>query len=546
MSQSLRVALAQLNFCVGAVAENTDKIIQASRLARGQADLIVFPELALSGYPAEDLLLRPDFLVQCVQARQTIQDAVQGIDIVLGHPSCDDDHLYNTASYLRDGELFATYHKRALPNYLVFDEKRYFHSGNQPCVVTVNGVRVGITICEDLWEGWPLRDTVEHGAQLLLNINASPYHSGKRHQREELIRDHCRELKRGIVYVNLVGGQDELVFDGGSMVVLGDASIAVRCGEFNETVAIVELQVDGDDLRISSSPASVEPLDTMAGIYQALQLGLKDYVRKSGFNSVVLGLSGGIDSALVLALAVDALGADAVTAVMMPSRYTSDISLRDAATMASTLGVDYRIIAIEPMFKAFMQNLAFDLQLDATNPQHVSAENIQARVRGIVVMAMANRFGKLVLATGNKSEMAVGYATLYGDMAGAYAPIKDVKKTLVYRLAVFRNRQSAVIPERVIERAPSAELAAGQTDQDSLPDYDVLDAIIEAYIEEDVSVEEIVASGIAEHTVNKVVRMIVVNEYKRRQSAPGVRITKRAFGKDRRYPIVNGFNLEGS
>jgi NAD+ synthase (glutamine-hydrolysing) len=534
----LRLLVAQLNLLVGDVDANRDKIISAARAARDgqEVDLLVFPELTLTGYPPEDLLLRPELVLRTQAALAQIAAESQGIALILGYPKAAVGGLFNVAGLIADGRVVAEYAKQLLPNYSVFDEKRYFQPGHTPCVLDFKGTRIGLTVCEDIWEEGPTRQTVEAGAELLININASPYHTGKGPERETLVQMRAREHGVSILYANLVGGQDELVFDGGSFVVDATGSLTQRAPFFEEASLPVDIEL-GD--RPQPLPSVVAPVpEEEEAVYRALVLGVRDYVRKNGFHGAVLGLSGGIDSALTLAVAVDALGPEQVEVVLMPSRYTADMSVEDALEQAQILGVDSSVIPIEPAFEAFLGMLEEEF---AGTEVDVTEENIQARCRGIVLMAISNKKGKILLTTGNKSEMAVGYATLYGDMAGGFAPLKDLFKTWVYRLARYRNRLSRVIPESVIVRAPSAELRADQTDQDILPDYDLLDAVLERYVEDDESVPDIVAEGYPEAEVRRVARMVDRNEYKRRQAPPGVRITCRAFGRDRRYPITSGF-----
>ncbi|MCK9637105.1 MAG: NAD+ synthase [Methylobacter tundripaludum] len=532
---TLKIALAQTNFLVGDIAANVDNIARAAIHARDElgAEMIVFPELSLTGYPAEDLLLRADFITEANNALYQLADRVEGIALIVGFPERDGDKLYNSAAVLHQGAIVACYRKRALPNYGVFDEQRYFTAGNQPCVFEFNGTFIGLTICEDVWRQGIIEDNKEAGAELLLTLNASPFNSGKIHQREAIICSQVKAAKIPLVYVNQVGGQDELIFDGASFVVDADGEVVFRAEEFKEQLSVVEF--DG------SHPAksTCAPLyNEISSEYQALVLGIKDYVRKNGFQGAILGLSGGIDSALVLALAVDALGADKVEAVLLPSRYTQDMSNEDAVLEAKALGVHYHTIPIEPAVNAFTGMLA---DIFAGTAKDATEENIQARCRGVILMALSNKQGKLLLTTGNKSEMSVGYATLYGDMSGGFAPIKDVPKLLVYRLARYRNTLSQVIPERVIIRPPSAELAPDQVDADSLPPYDVLDPILERYIERDQSADQIIAAGFRREDVARAISLVDRNEYKRRQSPPGIRITSRAFGRDRRYPITSGY-----
>jgi NAD+ synthase (glutamine-hydrolysing) len=471
-------------------------------------------------------------------ALSRIADRVSGIHIILGYPAIRDGVRYNAAGVYLDGERLAEYHKHLLPNYSVFDEKRYFEPGGDACVVSISGIPVGITLCEDIWYPRPAAAAKQAGARLLLNLNASPFHRGKAPEREGLVAKRARENNLTIVYVNLVGGQDELVFDGGSFVVDANGMVTQRSDFFIETQSVAAFNLPSDnppepmlDL-VTPHPGEEE------AVYRALVLGVRDYVTKNGFNGAVIGLSGGIDSALTLAVAVDALGADRVEAVLMPSRYTADMSVEDAQLQADRQGVAHRLITIEPAFQTFLDMLEPEFR---QLPPDATEENIQARCRGIVLMAISNKTGRMLLTTGNKSEMSVGYATLYGDMAGGFAPIKDVPKTLVYELARWRNQGNEVIPARVIERPPSAELRPDQQDTDSLPPYDILDPVLQHYVEHDLSVDEIIAEGFDGDTVRRVTRMVDNNEYKRRQAPPGVRITRRAFGRDRRYPITSGF-----
>jgi NAD+ synthase (glutamine-hydrolysing) len=534
----LRVVMAQLNLLVGDIPGNTEKIVAAAREARDRwrADAIVFPELTVTGYPPEDLLLRPGFVGQVEPAMRRLCAEIQGITAIVGYPAATPEGLRNSAAVIADGGIQAVYHKQCLPNYSVFDEKRYFVAGTEPLVFELKGARVGVTICEDVWQAGPARQAAEAGAQLLLNLNASPFHAGKSRLRLEILRQRAVENGLSILYTNLVGGQDELVFDGDSQVVNGRGELTQRAPLCVEGLYPVDFSV-GATVEPRPGEIASEPAEE-AAIYQAIVLGVRDYVNKNGFPGAVLGLSGGIDSALTLAIAVDALGSERVEAVLMPSRYTAEMSNSDAEQEARALGVKYHLMPIEPAFESFLGILQPVL---AGLPPDSTEENIQARCRGVILMAISNKTGKLVLTTGNKSETAVGYSTLYGDMAGGFAPIKDVLKMMVYRLAVYRNSLSPVIPQRVLDRPPSAELRPDQTDQDSLPPYDLLDAILQAYVEEDHSVEELVAAGYDRATVERVARLVIVNEYKRRQAAPGVRITPRAFGRDRRYPITSGF-----
>lgn len=539
-SQSLHLVLAQCNFTVGAIRDNTRLIIEAIDEARRehQPDLIIFPELAITSYPPEDLLLRPGLRRRVQKALDQIIAASHGVGIAIGLPEYEEGRLYNSCFVIGNGEIRARYRKQVLPNYGVFDEKRYFTAGQDACIVPLNGIATAFTICEDVWQPEPARQARDAGALLLININASPYHTDKLSVRQEVLRQRINETGLNIVYVNLVGGQDELVFDGGSMVMDNHGRLIWSGAQFESGLYPLTINVSGDTIQVADA-TSYTTLPPVENIYRALQLGIHDYVHKNGFNGVVIGLSGGIDSALTLALAVDALGADNIETLFMPSRYTADISFADAREMARILNVKYHELSIEAPFEAFLgvlQPLLKDMPADTTE------ENIQARCRGILLMAVSNKTGKMVLATGNKSEMAVGYATLYGDMAGGFAPLKDVSKTLVYQLSRWRNEQDYVIPQRIIDRPPSAELRPDQRDDQALPAYDVLDPILERYIERDQSPEEIVAAGFDSDLVNQIVRLVDRNEYKRRQAAPGVRISERAFGRDRRYPITSGYD----
>jgi NAD+ synthetase len=530
----MKIAIAQLNVTVGDLDGNAAKISDAARRAKAAgASLLLTTELALSGYPPEDLLLRDDFFRACDRVFQRLIAEVNGITLVLGHPHQIGGKRYNAASVIRDGKIIATYLKRTLPNYTVFDEERYFDSGDAPCVFEHEGVRVGINICADVWEEPAARAARDAGAQLLLVLNASPYHVNKQLTRYEVVRERIGKTGMAVVYANQVGGQDELVFDGASFAVDGRGELTHQFPAFKEVVALVEL-AGGMPKKGEIAPVTTLEQD----VYAALTMGVRDYLGKNGFPGALLGLSGGIDSALTLAVAVDALGADKVHAVMMPSQYTAGMSCEDAKAQAQIMGAKYSEIEIRPMFDSFRTALADEFR---GLKEDVTEENLQARIRGTLLMAMSNKTGAIVLTTGNKSEMGTGYATLYGDMAGGFAVLKDIKKTLVYRLCEYRNALSPVIPRRVIERPPSAELRPDQKDQDSLPPYDVLDAIMEAYVEQYRSPQEIVAMGFAQADVDKVVRLLRISEYKRRQAPVGIRITNRGFGKDWRYPITNKF-----
>ncbi len=539
---TLNILMAQLNTHVGDFEGNTDKVIDAIQRAQAHcADpVIVFPELTLSGYPPEDLLLRPSIELRIEQSLARLCAAMRGAAYaVVGYPRREEGRLYNVAGVLHRGEIIAEYRKQSLPNYQVFDEKRYFEPGHAPCVVDILGVRVGLSICEDIWEEAPTRQVAAAGADLLLNINSSPYHRGKRHERWELVGRRAREAGMPIVYVNQVGGQDELVFDGGSFAVDADGEVVAAAPNFEEGDYWLAAAFDAGAATLSG-PSVAEPLGELEATWRALVLGVRDYVDKNGFPGVVLGLSGGVDSALTLAVAVDALGPGRVEAVMMPFRYTSRMSVEDAAEQARNLGVNYKVISIEPLYDAFMASLADEF---AGLAPDTTEENLQARCRGVLLMSISNKKGFLVLTTGNKSEMAVGYSTLYGDMAGGFDVLKDVPKTLVFELCRHRNSRGPCIPQRVIDRPPSAELAPDQKDEDSLPPYDVLDRILEMYVERDMSAEAIIAAGMDRDQVFRVVRLVDLNEYKRRQAPIGVRITKRGFGRDRRYPITSGWKI---
>lgn len=539
MSERLRIVVAQLNLVVGDVFGNTQSIIDAALEARDcyQADLILFPELAITGYPPEDLLLRPGLQRRVAKALAQLK-AVEGIGMVVGYPeSMPDGRMYNAASFIAEGDIQATYHKQQLPNHSVFDEKRYFNAGEAATVFDLKGMKIALSICEDMWHSGVMAQSAAAGAQLMLTLNASPFHAEKWHEREAELRKRQQEAALPIVYCNLVGGQDELVFDGQSFVLNGQGEVVQRAPALESGLYVVEFEPGTG--QVSAEPSQcVQPMAPVASIYQTIVLGVRDYINKNGFDGAVIGLSGGVDSALVLAIACDAIGADKVEGVRMPSRYTADMSLEDAQLEADALGAACGTIAIEPAFETFLDLLSDEF---AGKPVDATEENIQARCRGIILMAISNKKRKILLTTGNKSEMAVGYCTLYGDMAGGFAPIKDVPKTMVYRLCEYRNSISPVIPQRVLDRPPSAELAPDQKDEDSLPPYDVLDAILEMYIEQDVCAEDIIAAGFNEEDVNRAVHLVNLNEYKRRQAPPGVRISRRAFGRDRRYPIVSGY-----
>jgi NAD+ synthase (glutamine-hydrolysing) len=529
----MKIAVAQINTTVGDFPGNAERIRRAVDAARAKgAGLVVTPELALSGYPPEDLLLRDDFNDQCMAELQKLATYCLDVAVIVGHPYREGRTRYNAASLLRHGRIEQIYFKQRLPNYQVFDEKRYFEPGNRPCVFEIEGRRIGLTICEDLWFPEPAAQAKAAGAELLVSINASPFNRNKLAERYQVMGARVKENGLPILYVHWTGGQDELVFDGASFALDGAGALTYQAETFRDAVDIVDFE--GNAARGPIAP----PLTEEEVIYRALMVGVRDYVDKNGFPGVILGLSGGIDSALVLAICVDALGAERVRAVMMPSDYTAQMSLDDAREMAKIHGVQYEEILIKPMFDAFRAALAPSF---AGRAEDKTEENLQSRIRGTMLMALSNKFGSIVVTTGNKSEMATGYATLYGDMAGGFAVIKDIVKTLVYRISNWRNSKGRVIPQRVIDRAPSAELAPNQTDQDSLPPYEVLDAVVERYMERDMTPEAIAGLGYGLEAVQQVVRLIRVNEYKRRHAPPGVRITPRSFGKDWRYPITSGF-----
>ena len=539
MSNPIRVALAQINPLLGDCIGNAEQIYQAAEAAHAQgASLVLTPELVLTGYPPEDLLLRPAFIADTQKVLDHLCQRLavfEGLAVVVGHPSQDPVGLHNTASVLQDGKVIAHYYKQVLPNNEVFDEKRYFVSGNTSCVFSHLGLKLGLLLCEDIWHAEPAANARANGAELLLVMNASPYHLEKDNTRLAVLKERTQATGLAVVYLNMVGGQDELVFDGGSCALNSKGELVMAMPQFKEALTVLSIQ-NGQPLHGEITP----PLALEAQVYSALVMGTRDYVCKNRFPGVIIGLSGGVDSALVLAIAVDALGADHVRAVMMPSPYTAEISWIDARELAKNLGVQYDEIPISQPVDAIegvLQEQFANRTPDATE------ENIQARVRGTLLMALSNKTGRLVLTTGNKSEMAVGYCTLYGDMAGGFAVIKDIAKTLVYKLCHYRNQIQPVIPERILTRAPSAELRPNQTDQDSLPPYEVLDAILMRYMEQNQSSAEIIAAGFQSAAVFKVTHLIQLNEYKRRQAPPGVRITARAFGRDWRYPITSGAKL---
>ena len=568
--RSLRMAMAQINPTVGDIVGNTALIkawIKDAR--RAKADIVAFPELCIPGYPPEDLLLKPQFVAANLRALDEVIKASHGLTTIVGFVDKTAD-IHNAAAIICDGELKGVYHKQYLPNYAVFDEFRYFDAGQRAPVFKLGDVVIGVNICEDIWyPGGPTQEQALAGAQLIINISASPYHAGKQHARERMLATRAEDNAVALAYVNLVGGQDELVFDGHSLVIDERGELLARGKAFEEDFIVVDLNaervfnerlhdprrrqerllnpaVEQIVLRETALPAKTDKAQAVLGetpgrveeVYRALVLGTRDYVRKNGFKSAVIGLSGGVDSALVACVAVDALGADNVTCVFMPTRYSSSESGRDAEQLAKNLGCHYHVVTIEETFNQYLAMLA---PVFGNTPMGVAEENIQARIRGNILMALSNKFGALVLSTGNKSEMSVGYCTLYGDMCGGFAVIKDVPKTLVYDLCHWLNRDGELIPDYIITRPPSAELRPDQKDTDSLPPYDVLDAILERYVEEDLSLEAIIAEGFDAELVRRIARLVDINEYKRRQAAPGVRITTRAFGRDRRMPLTNQF-----
>lgn len=537
----MTIWLAQLNFIVGDIISNTKKIIETiDHAEKKEVDLIVFPELAITGYPPEDLLLRHDFIDSVERGLKKIQEKTENIAIILGHPHKAEGVLYNAASFFYKKKRPLIYYKQCLPNYAVFDEKRYFSKGNKAGIFNFNEFKIGLNICEDLWHADTAQQAKKGGAELLISLNASPFHQEQPQKRLDVLTERIHETGLPILYVNLVGGQDELIFDGNSLVLDAQGKILIEGRDFHEDILSVNLKRTHDTLLIHS-PGQAKPKrkSSIKNIYEALVLGTRDYIKKNHFSGALIGLSGGIDSALTLAIASDALGSDSVQAVMMPSPYTSTLSLICAEEQAHKMNIQYRVISIISIFYAFLESLKSTFKHYASD---ITEENLQARCRAVLLMALSNKTKQIVLTTNNKSEMATGYSTLYGDMAGGFAPLKDVYKTEVYKLAHYRNQLSSIIPQAVIERPPTAELAPNQTDQDTLPPYEILDQILKAYIESDRSIFEIVKMGFSEATVKKVVERIHRNEYKRGQSPRGIRITQRAFGKDWRWPITSGFN----
>ena len=541
MTKKISIALAQLDFVVGDISGNTELIIETSKKAKRQynADLIVFPELSISGYPPEDLLLHSGFKKRILEASNKIQQEINGIDALVGYPEYQNGKIFNSCSVFSEKKEIVRYRKEALPNYSVFDEKRYFESDDNPVIFSVKGKKIGINICEDIWQEQAAIRSKDAGAELIIVINGSPYEKNGQEKREKVVKRLTEVTGLPFVYLNMIGGQDELLFDGSSFVMDKNGEIVYRAKSFEESLDLIEFEINDDGCSPLKSHVH-KVLPQVESIYKALVRGTRDYIKKHKFPGVVLGLSGGIDSALTLAIACDAIGSDKVRAVMMPYIFTSDMSKNDAKAQASLLNVQYDILPISTLYNSAIELLR-PIFMDAASDS--TEENIQSRSRGIILMAISNKTGLMLLTTGNKSEMAVGYATLYGDMAGGFAPIKDCTKTMVKKLASYRNTISEVIPKRVIEREPSAELSENQKDSDTLPPYEILDPILEAFIEEDLSVEEIVDLGFDRTTVIRVLEMVKRNEYKRRQTPPGVRISNRAFGRDWRYPITSGYNF---
>lgn len=537
--KNIRIAIAQINLCVGDIQGNKELIIENIHRAQQQyADIIIFPELAVTAYPLEDLLFKATLHQQIKQALQAICAVSNGLDVIIGYPLLLDNKLYNSCSLIRAGKITSTYHKQRLPNYGVFDEKRYFVPGEQTAIFDLHGVPVALTICEDIWHPKPCQQAQDAGAKLIININASPYELGKIEARGEILKLRAQQSAMDIIYVNLVGGQDELVFDGGSMAVNRSGEIVFQAPQFIDDIFFINYLETHQNKFFVTHDYDYQALSEEASIYHAIVTGVKDYAHKNGFTGAVIGLSGGIDSALTLCVAVEALGAENVEVVIMPSQYTASMSNEDAQWQAQKLGVQFSVIPIDSAFTTFNDMLKSRF---ANQSPGTSEENIQSRCRGILLMAISNKTGKLLLTTGNKSEMSVGYTTLYGDMAGGFAPLKDIPKTMVFRLANWLNKTQQLIPQRVIERPPSAELRADQKDEDSLPPYEILDDILEKYIELDQSLTEIIDSGADPETVEYVIALVDRSEHKRRQAPPGVKISKRALGRDRRYPLTSAY-----
>jgi len=540
MGHLVRIVLAQLNFTVGDITANTKKIIEAIEKSKKEhkADLIIFPELAITGYPLEDLLHRQSLFPTVNHALAQIRQHTKGIDVILGYPEKNQRGTFNSAAWISDGKIITNYHKHKLPNYSVFDEERYFQHGKTPAIVDFKGIKFGLAICEDVWREPIVQKNKSLGAEVMIVINGSPYSMHKMDKRLEVLSTQVKKFGMPIIYVNLVGGQDELVFDGNSLVMNQQTEIVAKAAHCKEELLLIEL----NPKTFAIKKQNVTPLPTIpAAVYEVLKLGVRDYIDKNNFSGVLLGLSGGIDSAVTLTIAVDALGADKVFTLMMPSQYTSKMSLEDSKKLAKNLNVEYQNISIQSLYENFLSVLEPHFK---GLPYDTTEENIQARIRCTMLMAFSNKTGKMLLTTGNKSEFSVGYSTLYGDLAGGFAVLKDIFKASVYEIAEYRNSIKPVIPQRIIDRPPSAELAENQLDQDSLPPYPILDQILKYFIEQDQSIEEIVKKGFDEKTVKKVVKLILKNEYKRRQAPIGVRISEKAFGRDRRYPITSGYLKE--
>lgn len=539
MSNNLRIVLAQLNLCVGDISGNLSKLIENAERARDEmaTDLIIFPELSITGYPPEDLLLRKSFITAATNALEDFKTRVKDIYCIVGHPYATEQKLFNSCSLIYNGQILSRYDKQCLPNYGVFDEYRYFTPGLSPQVINIKGHPIGMIICEDLWKVSPIKKTVDAGARLIIVLNASPFELNKHEERHAILANQAKDFHVPIAYVNQLGKQDEIVFDGGSMVVDSNGDICQFAGICHEKLLMSDIEFLPSKTTILKKSFSLPSEEQR--IYDCLVLGVRDYLSKNNFPGALIGVSGGIDSALTLAIAVDALGHENVEAILMPSRYTSEMSMEDGLALVENLNVNHQIISIEPAFQVFLNSLAASFAEKAVD---LTEENIQARCRGVILMALSNKTGKIVLTTGNRSELAVGYATLYGDMCGGLAVLKDVPKTMVYRLSHYRNQISAVIPQRIIDRPPTAELAPNQKDEDSLPPYPVLDEILHYYLNQEKSTQEIIAMGFEEAIVKKVARMIKRNEYKRRQSAIGIRINHNTFVRDRRYPITSKFN----
>ncbi|MDA8561969.1 NAD+ synthase [Gammaproteobacteria bacterium] len=535
---NLRIVLSQLKFSVGNIQNNLIQIIDAANLSRDSflADIIVFPELTLTGYPPEDLLFRNDFLKESDDALNKIRETVKDIYCVVGHPHKTNEGLYNACSVIYNNKILGTYFKQHLPNYSVFDENRYFISGNKTCIVNIKNIPVGITICEDIWFDEPIKNAANGGAKIILSPNASPFEIEKHEKRQSILAERALKANLPIIYVNNVGGQDDLIFDGGSMIINNEGSICQHAGFFEEVLLPCDIEFNSTETKVRQQP--IEIPDKIERIYKALTLSVRDYVNNNNFNGALIGVSGGIDSALSLSIAVDALGKKNVKAIFMPSRYTSKESEEDALELINNLNIQYEIISIETVFEAFLQTLQ---PIFSGTKKDTTEENLQARCRGMILMAISNKTGRIVLTTSNRSEFAVGYSTLYGDMAGGFCILKDVPKQLVYKLSEYKNEFKEVIPKRILEKPPTAELAPNQKDEDSLPPYHILDEIIRLYLNQELSIDEIAAHNFDKEIVEKIVNLIHKSEYKRGQAPLGPRIDNKSFGRDHRYPITSGF-----